>query len=135
MTRRTQFWLAVAVLFEVVNLLGAGYAIALSEVPHASLHGVLALLGAYPVWRLALRRGSGASAGYGEIAPDVSTSIAERLMRVEQSLDAVALEVERIGEGQRYLTRVLSEGGAPQAVGEGAAERIGSRASLPRDRG
>lgn len=29
--------------------------------------------------------------------------------RVEQALGAVAVEVERIGEHQRYLTKVLSE--------------------------
>jgi hypothetical protein len=32
----------------------------------------------------------------------------ERLARIEQSLEAVALEVERIGEGQRYVTQLMS---------------------------
>jgi hypothetical protein len=32
-----------------------------------------------------------------------------RLDRVDQSLDAIAVEVERIAEGQRYVTRLLSE--------------------------
>ena len=36
--------------------------------------------------------------------------IGERLGRVEQSVDATALEVERIGEGQRFLTRLFTEG-------------------------
>ncbi len=31
----------------------------------------------------------------------------ERLERLEQAVEAIALEVERVGEGQRYLTRVL----------------------------
>ena len=31
------------------------------------------------------------------------------LTRIEQSIDAIALEVERISEGQRYTTRLLSE--------------------------
>lgn len=35
----------------------------------------------------------------------------ERLTRLEQSVDSVAIEVERIGEGQRFVTRVLAEGG------------------------
>lgn len=47
--------------------------------------------------------------------------IYERFSRVEQSLDAIAIEVERVGENQRYLTRVLSE--RPQ-LGPGPAERI-----------
>jgi hypothetical protein len=32
----------------------------------------------------------------------------ERLARIEQAVDTMALEVERISEGQRYLTRVLA---------------------------
>ncbi|MDB4906749.1 MAG: hypothetical protein JWO05_1533 [Gemmatimonadetes bacterium] len=34
---------------------------------------------------------------------------AERMTRLEQSVEAIAVEVERVGEGQRYLTRVLAE--------------------------
>lgn len=48
--------------------------------------------------------------------------IYDRFARVEQSLDAIAVEVERVGEGQRYVTRMLTE--RPQALGAGAAERI-----------
>lgn len=33
-----------------------------------------------------------------------------RLERIEQALDAVAIEVERISEGQRFVARLLSEG-------------------------
>ena len=35
-----------------------------------------------------------------------------RLARVEQAIEAIAVEMERLGEGQRFLTRVLSERGA-----------------------
>jgi hypothetical protein len=37
------------------------------------------------------------------------SDIAERLGRMESAIEATAIEVERIGEGQRYLTRVLGE--------------------------
>lgn len=33
----------------------------------------------------------------------------ERFARLEQSVDAIALEVERISEGQRFTTKLLSE--------------------------
>lgn len=33
----------------------------------------------------------------------------ERLARIEQSIDAIAVEVERISEGQRFTTKLLSE--------------------------
>lgn len=32
-----------------------------------------------------------------------------RLERMEQAVDAIAIEIERISEGQRFTTRLLSE--------------------------
>jgi hypothetical protein len=42
--------------------------------------------------------------------------IAARLARIEQVTEATALEVERIGEGQRFTTKLLGErsGTAPR---------------------
>ena len=37
----------------------------------------------------------------------------ERLARVEAAVEAIAVEVERIGEGQRYVTTLLSERSQP----------------------
>ncbi|HEU4640949.1 MAG TPA: hypothetical protein VFS44_00750 [Gemmatimonadaceae bacterium] len=33
----------------------------------------------------------------------------ERLARMEQAIDAIAIETERIAEGQRFTTRLLTE--------------------------
>jgi hypothetical protein len=33
----------------------------------------------------------------------------ERFTRIDQAMDAMAVEVERIGEGQRFVTRLMSE--------------------------
>jgi hypothetical protein len=49
--------------------------------------------------------------------PIVPPEVAARLERIEQAVDAVAIEVERISEGQRFTTKLLSERadeGAPQ---------------------
>lgn len=52
----------------------------------------------------------------------------ERLERLEQAVDTIALEVERISEGQRFLTKLLTDKtGVPVDVGRaldrgGAAE-------------
>ncbi|MCC6929143.1 MAG: hypothetical protein IT359_09155 [Gemmatimonadaceae bacterium] len=47
----------------------------------------------------------------------ISREMDERMSRLEQAMDAVAVEVERVGEGQRYMTRVLGSGAAePLAV-------------------
>lgn len=35
--------------------------------------------------------------------------IEDRLTRIEQAMDAVAVEVERISEAQRFTTRLLTE--------------------------
>ena len=56
MTRRSTFWLTVAVVFLLVNALGLGYAIRLRELHHAGVHAALLLLGAYVVGKVAARR-------------------------------------------------------------------------------
>jgi len=40
-----------------------------------------------------------------DLAPDVQ----ERMSRIEQAVDAIAIEVERMSEGQRFTTRLLAE--------------------------
>ena len=50
--------------------------------------------------------------------------LTERLTRLEQGMDAVAVEVERIGEGQRYMARLFGEDGSLRAIGAGAAEPV-----------
>ena len=35
--------------------------------------------------------------------------IAERLAQIEQAIDSIAVETERISEGQRFTTKLLSE--------------------------
>jgi hypothetical protein len=46
-----------------------------------------------------------------------------RLERMEQALDSIAIEVERIAEGQRFTTKLLAERNNP--VGPGVPERQG----------
>ncbi len=42
--------------------------------------------------------------------PRLPTETTERLERMERALDSIAIEVERITEGQRFTTKLLSEG-------------------------
>jgi len=44
----------------------------------------------------------------------------ERLLRMEQAIESIALEVERIGEGQRFTTKLLTDR-QPDAVARMAA--------------
>ena len=48
--------------------------------------------------------------------------IYDRFNRLDQAVDAIAIEVERVGEGQRYLTRVHAD--QQRALGAGPAERV-----------
>jgi hypothetical protein len=52
-------------------------------------------------------------------APAVFTETAQRLERLEASVDAIAIEIERVSEGQRFVTRLLSEGQPAPALGAG----------------
>ena len=49
--------------------------------------------------------------------------IADRLQRMEQAIEATAVEVERIGEGQRFITRLFTEAEKVKALGPKSAER------------
>jgi hypothetical protein len=41
-------------------------------------------------------------------ANQLSPAVEDRLNRLEQGVDAIAIEMERVSEGQRYLTKLLS---------------------------
>ncbi|MFN8571470.1 MAG: hypothetical protein U0132_05385 [Gemmatimonadaceae bacterium] len=48
----------------------------------------------------------------GHVAPTLTKDLDERFTRLEQALDAVAIEVERVGESQRYYSKMLGPGAA-----------------------
>jgi hypothetical protein len=106
MTSRTKIWRALAALFTLINLVGIGWAVAESEGPHAAIHVALSLLGMYGMWRLS-PRAARQEAPTGELAE-------LRLEQLQQSVDAIALEVERIGEAQRFHAKLQAEQGARQ---------------------
>jgi hypothetical protein len=57
----------------------------------------------------------------------------QRLEQLQQSMDTIAIEVERISEGQRFVTKIMSE----RALSPGAAEPVRSahKAAVPSERG
>jgi hypothetical protein len=48
-------------------------------------------------------------------------AIDDRLTRMEQSIEAIAIEMERVGEGQRFVTKLLAER-APALVSDVSSE-------------
>lgn len=63
------------------------------------------------------------------VAPEAQlpTESVQRLERLEHGMEAIAIEIERISEGQRFVTRLLSESqtpvGASHRIANAAAER------------
>jgi hypothetical protein len=66
----------------------------------AVIVGVTALLGAWFRERRLSRNA--------DSRDQLSASVDDRLARIEQTLEAVALEVERIGEMERFATKLLA---------------------------
>jgi hypothetical protein len=90
-------------------------------IPVVSILSVLVLLPiAISIARNIWRRGSLPPAA----RPDRES--AQRLERMEQAMDAIAIEIERVSEGQRFVTRLLSEqrDGAAIGAGQKAAEPV-----------
>jgi hypothetical protein len=73
---------------------------------------------AFSISRMFWKRGSMPKA----TAPSADQT--ERLQRMEQAIDSIAIEMERVSEGQRFVTRILAEGRPGAAVGAGAAQPV-----------
>ena len=66
--------------------------------------------------------------------PRVPSEVAARLERMEQAIDAIAVEIERVSEAQRFTTRLLADhgvraaaltnGARPQHAGVPTPERV-----------
>jgi hypothetical protein len=100
MTRRARILAVIAALFSIANVGGAGFAALSGEPLHAALHVGL-LVATYLVWRIVARRR--------RLDLPHALPSEERLDRLQQSLDAIAVDVERIGEAQRYAIKVVAE--------------------------
>jgi hypothetical protein len=86
----------------------------------------------FPIARAIARRMDKRNAA----APGADAETRGRLERIEQAVDAIAVEVERISEGQRFTTKIISELRAlPQPDPSAAiAERPGDRSAVPLSR-
>jgi hypothetical protein len=99
-------WLwPIGALYFLINIGGAIIAAVDKEEMHMMVHFVLILLGAaiYAGWWLG-KRAKPQNVPAAELP-------AERLQYLQQSVDAIALEVERVGEAQRFADKLRAEGG------------------------
>jgi len=79
--------------------------------------GPLAIAAARMMWK---------RAGMKPSPPAISGDAARRLERLEQGMNAIAIEIERVSEGQRFVTRLLSEAhtNAPLAISQKAGSEV-----------
>ena len=75
--------------------------------------GTAAVLILRPLMRAFANRFERRGAPPAALPPEVSA----QMQRLEQAIEAVAIEVERISEGQRYTTKLLSERAGKTGVG------------------
>jgi hypothetical protein len=98
-------WLVAATLFTLGNAAGVGWAIARGETSHALLHVGLMILGLYLEWLA-----DAPPQPRGQVTLPAAEA---RLEQLQQSMDSIAVEVERIGEAQRFSVKQAAEREAP----------------------
>jgi hypothetical protein len=123
MIRRAKLWRAAAVLFGIINLGGMGLALAMDEMMHAMAHVFLLFLGlgAYLLWKAVTTWAtpeSGDQLSQSSPLPpsrrDPTPMLGDqRIEYMQRSIDALALEVERIGEAQRFRDKNHERGETP----------------------
>jgi hypothetical protein len=97
-------WIPVAWLLSLGNVVAVWFAALPAEPWHATIHALLAVLFGLGAQRLMARQGA--------LLRDAEPALGDdRMRRLEQAIDAIAVELERIGEGQRFVTKVLAERG------------------------
>lgn len=81
--------------------------------------GMLVVFGVFPIAIAYARRIWRRSA---KVITTIPQELTDRLARVEQTVESTAIEIERIGEGQRFMTRVMTEGTPINALPASAAK-------------
>ena len=102
MSGRFKFWTVAAFVFSVINVAGGVYAAVMGEMMHAGAHLIL-LAGTVAVWQIAAMRRR----------PPIETvaipQLDSHLENLQHSVDAIAVEVERIGEAQRFINKLQQD--------------------------
>jgi hypothetical protein len=96
-------WIPIAWLLSLGNLGAVWFAALPAEPWHATIHALLTLLFGLGAQHLMARRQALLDAG-----PMLED---DRMRRLEQAIDSIAVELERVGEGQRFVTKLLADRG------------------------
>ena len=137
-------WIPISWILSIVNIGSVWFAARPAEPWHATIHALFGVLFALGAQRLSNRRRILALAG-GQVGlrsgitalRDELSSLGrsvgdDRIQRLQEAVDAIAVELERVGEGQRFVTKILAERG-PEA--QGAPRPSQARSVQPPDEG
>jgi hypothetical protein len=102
--KTSRFWFWTAVVYTAINAGGAVIAAIGREWMHAGLH--VALLGVgYVAWQFVPRKRDDVEQA---AAPELSGPEV-RIDSIQDAVDSIALNVERIGEAQRFQEKLVKE--------------------------
>jgi hypothetical protein len=59
-----------------------------------------------------------------------NAALEARLSRIEEAVETIAVEIERMGEGQRFVTKLLAEGAG--RLPDGSKDAASARVTTPR---
>lgn len=135
MSRRFKIWMTVGAAFASLNFLGGLVAAADGEALHSGVHGGLMLVTLVVMWWFAAAIRERRESMTTQALP---AGVGDRLAHLEQSVDAMAIEIERIGEGQRFLTHHFTRTGDQRPTEPARAEQTdvrpeSARREPPRD--
>ena len=102
MAKRSRIWRFVAPVYVIINIVGGVVALAQGETMHAAAHGAALLVG-YLIWQAFDVRQSEKRT---EAIPE---KVDLHLDQLQESVDRLAVNVERMGENQRFVTKVLEK--------------------------
>jgi hypothetical protein len=107
MTRVSKPWKIAAWAWVLVNAGGAAYAFAMGGWLHGFSH-IAALAGGYMAWQFFFHKDD-------DLAPVSELTPEARIDSLQSAVDSIALNVERIGEAQRYQEKLVRERSAASA--------------------
>ncbi|HEX6576419.1 MAG TPA: hypothetical protein VF042_15740 [Gemmatimonadaceae bacterium] len=100
----SKLWKILAVAFVAVNLISAPYHVMMGEWTTAFIH-VAVLVGGFLAYHFVKDWNSDEPEPVAQLNPEA------RLDSLQSAIDSIALNVERIGEAQRYQEKLVKERG------------------------
>ena len=102
MARWSRLWRNALTIFALINVAGLIIALVGGEMMHATVHALL-LAGTLVAWQTSSSQPRQAE------QPASIPQLDSQLDHLQQSVDAIALEVERIGEAQRFAAKIIQK--------------------------